>query len=96
MQGGRQLNRVALPSHATAASCGAARTDPDLLSATPEFKERSGHDVFRIVVVPAQPICMPEDAITMQVIQHTECVALALNTPVPQPLFALSHVPHAL
>jgi hypothetical protein len=72
--------------------------DPDLLSAAPEFKERSGHDVFRVVVVPAQPICVPKDAITMLVIQHTERVALALalNTPMPQPLFAVSLVPHAL
>ncbi len=70
--------------------------NPDLLPAAPEFKERGGHDVFRIVVIPAQPICVPEDAIAVQVIQHTKRVTLALNTPVPQPLFAVSVVPHAL
>lgn len=70
--------------------------DPDLVSASPEFKERGGHDVFRIVMVPAQPIRVPEDPIAVHVIQRTGRVAVALNTSAPQPLFGVSVVPHAL
>jgi hypothetical protein len=48
-----------------------------VLSSPPKFKESGSHNVFGIVVVPAQPVCVAEDPVPVSVIQGAKGVALA-------------------
>lgn len=54
-----------------------------MLSPPPEFKESGGHDVFSIVVVPAQPVCVAEDSVSVPVIEGAKGVALAQKALAP-------------
>jgi hypothetical protein len=68
----------------------------DLPSPPPKLKEGGSHDVFSIVVIPAEPVCVAEDPVVMPVVQGAKGISLAQKALAPQPLFAVSVVPHDL
>ena len=70
---------------------------PDVLSTPPEFKKRSRHDVFGIVVVSAQPVGVAKDPVPVPVVQDAKSAALTQKAPAPQLLIpGFFYAPHAL